>query len=276
MSIAQARCWSRGSEEKREVDARSDPQARDALDSTSQVATRRQRRSGERDRHRRGAPPAAGMRDQPIRDRAGPTRPNGASAWPFTDSYTSARVCAGCRPVRVVALSRRVGAHVPLPQSLGEMQLVSIRRADQHLVAGSDALRAEREPDERSGVDRTALGPGSKRAPRAARRCPPCADARSTARAAWTRPPARRRTRSRRRARRPRAPSAPRDRGSAWRAESLAPGPQRATGTPSRRTSVTRQVGRHAPPSAASRSSQARSHRRHSSADRRQCSWCCA
>jgi hypothetical protein len=29
----------------------------------------------------------------------------------------------------------------------------------------------------------------------------------------------------------------------------------------------------HAPPSAARRSSQARSHRRHSSADRRQCSW---
>jgi hypothetical protein len=39
------------------------------------------------------------------------------------------------------------------------------------------------------------------------------------------------------------------------------------------RTSVTCQVDRHAPPSAASRSSQARSHRRHSSADRRQCSW---
>ena len=39
------------------------------------------------------------------------------------------------------------------------------------------------------------------------------------------------------------------------------------------RTSVTRQVDRHAPPSAARRSSQARSHRRHSSADRRQCSW---
>ena len=44
MSVAQARCWSRGSEEKREVDARSDPQARDALDSTSQVATRRELR----------------------------------------------------------------------------------------------------------------------------------------------------------------------------------------------------------------------------------------
>jgi hypothetical protein len=40
-----------------------------------------------------------------------------------------------------------------------------------------------------------------------------------------------------------------------------------------RRMSVTRQVGPHAPPSAARRSSQARSHRRHSSADRRQCSW---
>ena len=43
--------------------------------------------------------------------------------------------------------------------------------------------------------------------------------------------------------------------------------------THSRRTSVTRQVDRHAPPTAASRSAQARSHRRHSSADRRQCSW---
>jgi cysteinyl-tRNA synthetase len=40
-----------------------------------------------------------------------------------------------------------------------------------------------------------------------------------------------------------------------------------------RRTSVTRHVDRHAPSRAASRSSQARSHRRHSSADRRQCSW---
>jgi hypothetical protein len=42
---------------------------------------------------------------------------------------------------------------------------------------------------------------------------------------------------------------------------------------PSRRKSVMRQVDRRAPPRAASRSSQARSHRRHSSADRRQCSW---
>ena len=40
-----------------------------------------------------------------------------------------------------------------------------------------------------------------------------------------------------------------------------------------RRTSVTRQADPHTPPSAARRSSQARSHRRHSSADRRQCSW---
>jgi hypothetical protein len=40
-----------------------------------------------------------------------------------------------------------------------------------------------------------------------------------------------------------------------------------------RRTSVTRQVNPQALPSAARRSSQARSHRRHSSADRRQCSW---
>ena len=54
--------------------------------------------------------------------------------------------------------------------------------------------------------------------------------------------------------------------------ESRAPGPQGGT-PPGRRTSATCQVDRHAPPSAASRSSQERSHRRHSSADRRQCSW---
>jgi hypothetical protein len=54
--------------------------------------------------------------------------------------------------------------------------------------------------------------------------------------------------------------------------ESRALGPQRAT-RPGRRTSVMCQVDRHALPSAASRSSQARSQRRHSSADRRQCSW---
>ena len=256
------------------------------------------------------------------------------------------RVCAGCWLARAVALLATCMAPTSRSRSRSAaMRPVSITHEPTNTSSPAPTRPRQIASGKKSGADRTALGPGSRCAPRAARRCPPCADARSTARAAWSRLPARRPTKSRRRARRTRAPSAPRDRGPACkprtgrlrrsaartsvvvgaregdgeaeppdssdhrlvrraargrcvrartvpqaariasarpsrgtprRAESLAPGPQRATRTRSRRTSVTRPVDRHAPPRAASRSSQARSHRRHSSADRRQCSWWCA